>query len=459
MRTNVLVCIFCGCHPLSSVQRFGRPRVAKAHPQLSTSPQTQAIYKLIQVDIRGLHNTLLILPPLPSLSSRTMGLLASVERYSQGNYWQHVTAEGLRVKIQHVKKCFTGETLPAPTAKVIAAWNDLPNAMLDIPPKSTKTGFVFLRVLTPTPTGLAFDSPDSSWEFIGGIDARVSDTVAFPSHDSSWTSVDRTDAPTADAVAYPSRDCHDSTRELSLDNTDTPASNVVASQGHVLKGSTALDSSRSLCSHPDQSSDRRNAGEDSVQSTNRNVPSPPSNNKSYSSGGCAPWTSAAFHNMVNQWFAYYRALKTEAFVKSLVAFGVKSLENALLASRVARVIIKKVVRESDTEGRILGKAIRSATLELLREYWESVSQYHRLPPLRLGQQSGMYRTITTLTAASIWLASSEACSMQRYPSRGMFTIACPFYWKERNASNVSTLCTHCWSKPTTSYARIATSRL
>ena len=351
-----------------------------------------------------------------------MQLLARrIERQFQRNYRRHVFADELRVKIQQMRECFTRDTLPCPTAKVIAAWNDLPNDMIDALPISMKTGLVFLRAPPPTPTGLAFDTDD----------ATSSDSSFNDSHDNGWVFV------------------------------DTPTPDVVASW--TLRGSIASDDSMSRCSHPDAYSDKQNIEENPFQSTDSNSPSSSSDQESSSSGSRTSSTPVGFYNMVDQWFLDYRTRGTAPFIESLIAFGVVSLGTAPLASRIARAIIRRVAKISYTEGKNLENTVRFAALVSFKKYWESVSQCHRLRAFGLGQQSGIYRTIPGWTChlphtVSILPASSVACSIQGSSPQGIFIFACPFYWKERSALIACAQCMHCWSKPTISCARIATSR-
>lgn len=320
-----------------------------------------------------------------------------IDRQFQKNHQQHVFADELMVKIQQMRACFLLNSLPLPTTEVIAAWNDLPNVTTDNLPMSMKTGLVFLRAPPPTPTGLAFDT-DS---------AASSELSSNGSHDhgDDWLLVDDTTFPTPDVVAL-----EDST--------------------------TSEDDSMSRCSYPDQSLYRQNNEEDSFQSTDSSSLS--SDHESLSSSGEASPTPVGFHNMVNQWLLDYRARGTDAFIESLIAFGVVSVGTALLASRVARAVIRKVAKISHTEGKSLEKTIRFSALAAFKKCWELVSRYYRLLSSRLGQQRGEYRTIPRCHppkqipchpphTALILPACLVACSTKKYPLRGIFTFACLFY--------------------------------
>lgn len=269
-----------------------------------------------------------------------MQLLARrIERHFQRNHRRHVFIEELVVKMQQMRECFTGNTLPLPTAKVIAAWNDLPNEKIDTLPMSMKTGLIFPRPPPPTPTGLEIDQDD----------AASSESSFNDKHDDGWVLVNNTD-PTPDVVA-----------------------------SRTLGGSTTSEDSMSLCSYPDQCPDTQNIEEDPFQSTDSSSTSS-SDQESLSCGSRTTLTPVGFYNMVDQWFLDYCARGMEPFIESLIAFGVISLGTARLASRIARAIVRRVAKRSYSEGKSLEDAIRFSALVSFQRGWESVSQCHILPP-------------------------------------------------------------------------------
>jgi hypothetical protein len=270
-----------------------------------------------------------------------------IDRQFRKNHQQHVFADELMVKIQRMRECFLKNSLPLPTTEVIVAWNELPNVTTDSLPMSMKNGLVFLRAPPPTPTGLVFDADGAASSDLSSNGNQV--------HDDGWLLVDDTTLPTPDVVVL-----EDST--------------------------TSEDDSTSRCSYPDQSLDRQNNEEDSFQSTDSNSLS--SDHESLSSSGEASPTPVGFHNMVNQWLLDYRARGTDDFIESLIAFGVVSVGTALLASRVARAIIRKVAGISHVEGKSLEKTIRFSALAAFEKCWGLVSRYCRLLSSRLGQQRG-----------------------------------------------------------------------
>lgn len=250
-------------------------------------------------------------------------------------------ADELMVKIQRMGECFLGNSLPFPTVEVTAAWNDLPNVIVDSLPESMKTGLIFLRAPPPTPAGHAFDTDG----------ATSSDPSSNGSHDDDdgWLFVEATISTTPDAVVL---------RALE---------DFAASE----------DDSMSRCSYPDQPLDQNNE-EDSPRSTDSNSLS--SDHESLSSSGEPLPTAVGFHNTVNQWLLDYRARGMDAFIESLIAFGVVSVGTARLASRVARAIVRKVAKVSYMEGKNLEKTIRLSALAAFKKYWEVVSQCCRLLP-------------------------------------------------------------------------------
>lgn len=258
-----------------------------------------------------------------------------IDRQFQKNHEQHVLADELVVRIQRMRECFLGNSLPFPTAEVNAAWNLLPNVMVDSLPNSMKTGLVFLRAPPPTPTGHTFDTDG----------ATSSDPSSNGGHDDDdgWLFVEATISTTPDVV------------EL-----------------RALEESAASeDDSMSRCSYPDQPLDQHNE-EDLPRSTDSNSFS--SDHESLSSSDEPSPTAVGFHNMVNQWLLDYRARGTDAFIESLIAFGAVSVGTARLASRVARAIVRKVAEVSHTEGKNLEKTIRLSALAAFKKYWEVVSQ-------------------------------------------------------------------------------------
>lgn len=331
------------------------------------------------------------------LASLTMILLVHrIERQFQRNLQQHVFANELRVKVQRMKECFPGNSLPLPTAEVIAAWNDLPNDTVDILPMSMKTGLVFLRAPPPTPTGLAFDTDDATSDGSSLDDSPID----------NWLLVDDIDSPTPDAVAPQARE----------------------------RSTTGDSDSMSRCSY---SLDQRSNEEDSFHSIDSGSPSSDQENLS-SSSEVSP-TPVGFYNMVNQWLLDYRARGMGPFAESLVAFGVVSTGTVPLTSRIARAVIRKVARISYTEGKSLENTIRSTALAAFKKEWKSVSQYCGLLSLRLGQRSRIYRTIPGWTChplgkipchllhtVSILPASWVAYTMQGYSAQRIFIFACSF---------------------------------
>ncbi|KAF8558681.1 hypothetical protein OG21DRAFT_1455303 [Imleria badia] len=210
-----------------------------------------------------------------------------IDRQFQTDHPHHIFVDELVVKIERLREYFLGNTLPLPTAKVIAAWNDLPNVTTNDLLVSMKTELVFLRAPPPTPTGLAFD----------------------------------TDAPTSSDL------------------------NSLSSDQESLS----------------------------------------------SSGGASP-TPVGFHNMVNQWLLDYRARGMDAFIESWIAFGVVSVGTALLASRIARALVRKVAKVSDTEAKNLENTVRFSTLAAFKRCWElsedstevSATQANTAPPTPYG---------------------------------------------------------------------------
>ncbi|KAH0831226.1 hypothetical protein J3R83DRAFT_13807 [Lanmaoa asiatica] len=258
-------------------------------------------------------------------------LVRRVEWQFQRNLQRQVFANELRIKLRRMKECFPGDTLPSPTAEVIAAWNDLPNDTIDILPMSVRPGRVFLRAPPPTPTELTFDMDD----------ATSDDSSLNGSTDDSWPVVDDTDPPAPYVVAFP-----------------------------ALEDSTTNEGdSMSRCNYPDQSLDLQTNEEDSPQYIHSNSPS--SGHESLSSSSRSSRTPVGFDNMVDQWLLDYRARGADPFIESLIAFGVVSLGTAPLASRIARAVVRKVEKISCTEGKNLENAIRFSSLAAFKKCWDS----------------------------------------------------------------------------------------
>ncbi|KAG6380229.1 hypothetical protein JVT61DRAFT_8321 [Boletus reticuloceps] len=259
-----------------------------------------------------------------------MQLLAShVYQQFQKNRQQPMFPDEIVVKIQRLGECFLGSALPFPAVKVIVAWNDLPNVMVDDQP-NVKTELGFLRTPPPTPTGPALDKdgptpsdPSSN----GGCDVD------------GWLLVEDTTLSTSDVVV----------------------------PGAPEGSATSEDDSLSRCSYPDQLLDRQINEEDPFPSTDSTTLS--SDRDSLSSSRAGSPKPVGFDNTVNQWSLDYRIRGTDAFIESLVAFGVVSVGTALLASRIARAVVRKVAKISYTEGKSLENDVRFSVLEAFKKCW------------------------------------------------------------------------------------------
>lgn len=279
-------------------------------------------------------------------------MMQLLERQFQENHRCYVFADELVANVDRLRGCFLGNDLPMPTATVIAAWNDVPNVTMSDLLVSMKTELVFIRAPPPTPTGPASDmdppTPTSSdMSSNGGHD-----------HDDDW---------------------------LLVDDTTSAAPDVVVFQ--ALEGSSATneDDPMSRCSYPNQPLDRQINEEDPFQTIENNTLS--SDQESLSSSGGASPKPVGFHNTVNQWLLDYRTRGMDAFIESLIAFGVVSVGTALLASRIARALVRMVAKVSDTEAKNLENTVRFSALAAFKNYWELVSSCSRLLSSRLTQNA------------------------------------------------------------------------
>ncbi|KAF8452582.1 hypothetical protein L210DRAFT_2044594 [Boletus edulis BED1] len=265
-----------------------------------------------------------------------MQLLAShIYQQFQKIRQQPVCSDEIVVKIQRLRECFLGSALPFSTAKVIVAWNDLPNVMVEDQPK-VKTELGFLRAPPPTPTGPALD--------------KDGPTPSDPSSNGS-----------CDVDGW-----------LLVEDTTLSISDVVVPGAPEGSATSEDDDSLSRCSYPDQLLDRQINEEDPFPSTDSNTLF--SDQDSLSSSGAGSPTPVGFDNTVNQWWLDYRIRGTEAFIESLVAFGVVSVGTALLASRIARAVVGRVAKISYTEGRSLENDVRFSVLEAFKKCWTVVSR-------------------------------------------------------------------------------------
>lgn len=267
-----------------------------------------------------------------------MQLLAQhIYQHFQKKHHEYVFADELMVKIQRIRECFLGKTLPLPTVEVIAAWKDVPNVTVQNTALSVKTELALLRAPPPTPTGFALDEDGP--------------TSGDPSSDGS----------------------PDEEGWLLVDTTSTTPDVVVP---HAIEGSvTSDDDAMSRRSDPDQPSDLQSNEEDPSQSTESSSLS--SDQESLSSSSAGSPTPVGFDNMVHQWLVDYRGRGRDACVESLIAFGAISVGAALLAARIARAIVREVSKTSCTEGQDLHNAVRFLALAAFKQYWGVVSSYSK----------------------------------------------------------------------------------